>query len=121
MPRNDLASYPKKVGYRKHSGMVAWLLHRFTGVIIALYFISHILGSSDLVPFLSNVVRNVCVEGTIIILILFHALNGTRIILMEFCNSGEREKFKGHLYITFGLTAVLSVAAVLIILSARGA
>ena len=35
MPRKDLEI--SAMGYRKHPGMVAWILHRVTGVLLVLY------------------------------------------------------------------------------------
>lgn len=108
MPRNDLTSYPKKMGYRKHPGMVAWLLHRITGVIIVLYFIFHMLGSSGVCSFLPVIVQNKIVEAVLLVSITFHALNGFRIMLMEFCHAAERENFKKDIYIVYFLTVVIS-------------
>ncbi len=108
MPRNDLTSYPKKVGYKKHPGMVAWLLHRVTGVILVMYFVFHILGSSGFCPFLPTIVQNTCVKGIVIFSIFCHGLNGFRIILMELCNAADRAVFKKYIYVVVGLTVALS-------------
>lgn len=109
MPRNDLTSYPQRMGYRKHAGMVAWLLHRITGVIIVLYFIFHMVGSSGLCSFLPAVVQNRVVEAVLLVSLIFHGLNGLRIILMEFGNASERSVFKKYFYVVAGLTVVLSI------------
>ena len=97
MPRNDLTSYPKKVGYRKHPGMVAWLLHRITGVIIVLYFLCHMLGG--ICPFLNDIRTEPGVKAVMLVSFVFHAFNGVRIMLMEFCCAAERANFKKDVYI----------------------
>ena len=52
MPRKDLEI--SAMGYRKHPGMVAWILHRVTGVLLVLYFILHMLGSGGVCSFPAN-------------------------------------------------------------------
>lgn len=112
MPRKDLASYPKKMGYRKHSGMVAWLLHRITAVIIVLYFFMHMLSSSGVCPFLGTIVNNKIVIALMMVSFLFHGINGVRIMMMEFCKSAERDRFKKVLYSVEVLVVVLSAAGI---------
>lgn len=101
------------MGYRKHAGMVAWLLHRITGVIIVLYFVFHMLGSSGVCSFLPGLVQNNLVKAVMLVAFVFHALNGVRIMLMEFCKSAERENFKKDLYIVAGLTVIISAAGMI--------
>lgn len=114
MPRRDLLAYPKRVGYRKHAGMVAWILHRTTAVILALYFIFHILGSSGVCSFLSTIVQNDIVQSVMLVAFIFHALNGIRIMMMEFCDAAERDRVNIYIYIVFVLTAVLSSISIYI-------
>lgn len=110
MPRKDLTSYPKKMGYRKHSGMVAWLLHRVTAVILVVYFVFHMLGSSGVCPFLSTVVQSKIVIAVLLVSFIFHGLNGMRILAMEFLNASERHCFKKVLYGVEVAVVVLSIA-----------
>lgn len=107
MPRKDLTTYPKKVGYKKHAGMVAWLLHRVSGVALVLYFAFHILGSSGVCSFLPAIVQNIAVKSFILLCILFHGFNGFRVIFMEFCNAAERSVFKKYIYLVAILTIVV--------------
>ena len=109
MPRKDLVTYPKKTGYRKHPGMVAWLLHRGTGVFIGLFLILHILGVSGVVaPFLA-VTQLSIVKALFLVGFTFHAFNGVRIVLMEFGGAAERESFKKYFMAVVFLTLVISV------------
>ena len=107
MPRKDLEI--SAVGYRKHPGMTAWILHRVTGVLLVLYFILHMLGSSGVCSFLPAIVQNIYVEAVVIIMFAWHAMNGLRIIFMEFFGAPERGCFKKFL-------AVFTVLAVLLAL-----
>lgn len=112
MPRKDLSSYPKKMGYRKHSGMVAWLLHRITAVIIVLYFFMHMLSSSGVCSFLGTIVNNKIAIAVMIVSFVFHGLNGVRIMMMEFCKSAEKAHFNKVLYSVEILVVVISAAGV---------
>ena len=100
MPRRDLVSYSVKVGYRKHPGMVMWLFHRISGVLIGFFLISHMLGISGICVFIGNFVKLKPVTAVISFLFVLHAANGIRIMLMEFFSSAERKKFLPHLLVT---------------------
>ena len=104
MPRKDLEI--SAMGYRKHPGMIAWILHRVTGVILVLYFILHMLGSGGVCSFLPAIVQTIYVEAVVIIMFAWHAMNGLRIIFMEFFRAAERGCFKKFLAI-FTVLAVL--------------
>jgi succinate dehydrogenase / fumarate reductase cytochrome b subunit len=113
MPRKDLISYPKKRGYRFHPGMVAWLFHRVSGVIIGFFLIFHMLGISGVCTFMGDVVKNHYVMAFVSLLFVLHAANGVRIILMEFCSSADRNKFLAHLTVTTVIIAVIGLAFVI--------
>lgn len=107
MPRRDVGSTAR--GYRKHPGMIAWLFHRITGIILVLYFMVHMLGSSAGIEFFGAIARNIYVQAAIIIMFAWHAANGLRIIFMEFFRAAERSCFKKAL-------AIFSVLALIIAL-----
>ncbi|MDE7168842.1 MAG: succinate dehydrogenase [Mucispirillum sp.] len=103
MPRRD---YKPDNGYKWHPGMQAWVFHRITGLLLVLYFILHMLGSGGVCSFLPNIVQNVYVEGAVVVMFAWHAMNGLRIIFMEFCGAAEKGNFKKAL-VVFTLLAVL--------------
>lgn len=117
MPRKDLVTYPKKTGYRKHTGMVAWLLHRITGVIIGAYLIMHILGVSGTVSSLSFVTGASVVKVLLLASFAFHAFNGIRIILMEFGSGARRENFSKYFMAVVFVTIVITVIGAIPIFS----
>ncbi|MDR2400793.1 MAG: succinate dehydrogenase [Deferribacteraceae bacterium] len=108
MPRKDLISYPKVKRYRIDPGMLAWLFHRISGVLIGLFLIFHILGFSGVCPFLTKVAGSKYVIAAIAVLFALHAANGIRIILVEFASSVEIKKFKVHLSVAAGFALALS-------------
>ena len=110
MPRKDLVTYPSKVGYRKHPGMVAWLFHRVSGVVVGLFLFFHMLGISGICPFMGDVVKKGPVVGVVALLFVLHAANGVRIILMEFASSADRKKFLPHLVATLVVVVIIGGA-----------
>lgn len=119
MPRKDLVSYSAKVGYRKHPGMVMWLFHRVSGVLIGLFIIFHMLGIAGICEFVGNFVKEKPVVAVMSVLFVLHAANGIRIILMEFANSADRKKFMPHLIVT--LTVIVVIGAFFAFKIAAGA
>ena len=111
MPRKD---YDFQVSYRKHAGWTAWVLHRASGLLLVLYFILHMFGSNSSQPieFMANIARNPYVEAVIVIMFAWHAMNGLRIIGMEFCQAAERAEFKKWLVIFTGLAVVISAVGI---------
>lgn len=107
MPRKDIEI--SAMGYRKHPGMVAWLLHRVTGILLVLYFIMHMLGTAGVCAFLPTIVQNIYVEAVVIVMFSIHAMNGLRIIFMEFFQAAEKGAFSKYLAIFTILAVLLSL------------
>jgi succinate dehydrogenase / fumarate reductase cytochrome b subunit len=109
MPRRDLIVYPRKQIYTLHPGTVAWLLHRITGVLLGFYIILHILGASSILPWFHRAIDLPPIRFTIFIVFLYHALNGFRIILVDFFNGAEKEVFfKQYMAVIF-LFVILAI------------
>jgi succinate dehydrogenase / fumarate reductase cytochrome b subunit len=113
MPRKDLESYSAKVGYRKHPGMVMWIFHRVSGVIIGLFLIFHMLGISGVCTYVGDLVKLKPVVAVVAILFVFHAANGIRIMLMEFSSVTTRQKIAGTLVVIVSLGAILAAKIIL--------
>jgi succinate dehydrogenase / fumarate reductase cytochrome b subunit len=82
-------------GLWKGTGMWAWLLFRISGVILAFYLIAHIIIMStgrfdsngktldSVMKFFDHPVA-VVLDLCLVAAVLYHALNGLRIVLMDF-------------------------------------
>jgi succinate dehydrogenase / fumarate reductase cytochrome b subunit len=85
--------------YRGQSGMWAWLLHRITGIGVLLFLIVHIVDISllgfgptvyneGIALFGTPLVR--LISLTLIGAVFYHALNGIRIMLIDFVPEAMR-------------------------------
>ena len=105
-------------GLWKATGMWAWLLFRISGVILVFYLLAHIIiislgqfgvdgGTFDnVMDFLEHPVALV-LDLALVMAVLYHALNGVRIILMDF-NVG----IKQHKIIFWSAMAVVVICFV---------
>ena len=108
-------------GLWKATGMWAWLLFRISGVILALYLFLHIVVIStgrwtaagktlnSLMKTFDNPVL-VVLDLALVVAVLYHALNGVRIILLDLGIGTERHKVMfwcamGVVVICFGIFA----------------
>ncbi len=87
--------------YRGREGMWSWVLHRITGVAIFFFLLVHVLDTSlvRITPEGYNAVINTYKtpilglgELALVAAIGFHALNGLRIILIDFWSVGTRHQ-----------------------------
>jgi succinate dehydrogenase / fumarate reductase, cytochrome b subunit len=85
--------------YRGKFGMWSWVLHRITGVAIFFFLLVHVLDTSliRLSPEAYNAVIGTyktpligLAELGLVAAILFHALNGIRVILIDFWRKGAK-------------------------------
>ena len=110
-----MASKPAGTLYRGKVGMWSWVLHRITGVAIFFFLLVHVLDTSllRLSPNDYNAVIDTyrqpimgIGELGLIAAILFHALNGIRVILIDFWRKGA--KYQNVMFwIVIGLAVVL--------------
>ena len=101
--------------YRGREGMWSWVLHRITGVAIYFFLLVHILDTSlvRISPDAYNEVIGTYKtpimglgEAALVAAIGFHALNGLRIILIDFWSWGTKHQ-RLMFWIVIGLWIVL--------------
>lgn len=85
--------------YRGDPGMWSWVLHRITGATIFFFLLVHVLDTSlvRVSPQAYNEVIDTyktpiigLMEIGLVVAVLYHALNGIRIILIDFWQHGPR-------------------------------
>ena len=114
-PRRSII--PRGTLYRGNEGMWSWVLHRITGVAIYFFLLVHILDTAlvRVSPEAYNVVIGAYKtpimglgELALVGAIGYHALNGLRIILVDFWGVGTRHQ-KAMFYIVLIVWAVLMI------------
>ena len=103
--------------YRGREGMWSWVAHRITGVAVYLFLLVHVLDTA-LVRVDANIYDAVIasyktpivnlLEVGLVAAVLFHALNGIRVILVDFWSKGPRYQ-RAMLWIVMAVWAVLMV------------
>jgi succinate dehydrogenase / fumarate reductase cytochrome b subunit len=94
-----LATLPVGTLYRGGEGMWTWVLHRITGVGVFFFLLVHVLDTAlvrvspeayDLViaTYKTPIVN--LLEVGLVGAVLYHALNGLRVILVDFWSRGPR-------------------------------
>ena len=113
--RFSLPKRPAGTVYRGREGMWSWVLHRVTGVAIYFFLLVHILDTAlvRVSPEAYNAVMSTYKnpimglgELALVAAIGFHALNGLRIILIDFWSVGTRYQ-RLMFWIVIALWAVL--------------
>lgn len=108
--------YKPKKHYRWHPGFIIWLLHRISGVGLAAYLFLHIWILRNLVKgeaefdqimaaFDSPFIR--LLEVGLLGLVIFHALNGIRVLLMDYGPMANRESYVKYLVGTFTIIVLI--------------
>ncbi|MDP4015446.1 MAG: succinate dehydrogenase, cytochrome b556 subunit [Candidatus Nanopelagicales bacterium] len=85
--------------YRGGPGMWSWVAHRITGVAVFLFLLVHVLDAAllrvsansydDVIATYKTPIVNLLEVG-LVAAVLFHALNGLRIITIDFWSKGPR-------------------------------
>ena len=116
-----MASLPAGTLYRGREGMWTWVLHRITGVMIFFFLFAHVIDTSMVrvspsayntaVQTYKNPVVGLMEVG-LVAAVVFHALNGIRVILVDFWEKGPRYQ-RQMSYGVVGLWVVLMVPFVI--------
>ena len=111
--------------YRGKSGQWAWILHRLTGVGVLLFLFAHILDTM-LVGFgpraynaMLAIYRNPFFKVNEVVLfgaVLYHSLNGVRIIVIDFWPKGAQYQ-KQIFYATMAVFVLSMIPVSIIMLS----
>ncbi len=100
-----MASAPAGTLYRGGEGMWSWVAHRITGVAVFFFLLVHVLDTAlvrvspdaydKVIASYKTPIVNLLEVG-LVAAVLYHALNGLRIILVDFWSQGPRHQ-KGML------------------------
>ncbi len=114
--------------YKIKEGMLSWILHKITGIAVVAYLIIHIWSMAKMAkgPEAFNAVietykTTLFRAGEVLLLgaILFHGLNGLRLILAEF-TAWASKRHKLLIYLTYVLAAALFIIGGWIMWRAEG-
>ena len=103
--------------YRGREGMWSWVAHRVTGVLIFFFLFSHVLDtalvrvSPDAYDRIMDTYKTPIVnlfEVGLVGAVLYHALNGLRVMALDFWEKGTRYQ-KQMTYAVVGVTVLVMV------------
>jgi succinate dehydrogenase / fumarate reductase cytochrome b subunit len=106
--------------YRGREGMWSWVAHRVTGVLVFFFLFTHVLDTAlvRVSPDAYNAVMDTyktplinLMELGLIAAVLYHALNGVRVILLDFWEKGTKYQ-RQMLWGVIGLFVALMVPTV---------
>ncbi|MEU7218130.1 succinate dehydrogenase, cytochrome b556 subunit [Nocardia iowensis] len=110
----------RKTLYRGDPGMWSWALHRITGVTIFFFLFVHVLDTAlvrvspdtynrAIETYKSPIVA--LMEMGLVVCVLFHALNGVRVILVDFWAKGPKYQ-RVMLWVVLAVVIVLAAPAI---------
>ena len=105
--------------YRGREGMWSWVAHRVTGVLIFFFLFAHVLDTAlvRVSPDAYNQIMDTyktpvvnLMEVGLVGAVLYHALNGLRVMAIDFWSKGTRYQ-KQMSYVVVGVVLVVMVPA----------
>jgi succinate dehydrogenase / fumarate reductase cytochrome b subunit len=101
--------------YKVRTGMFAWILHRVTGIGLVVYLMIHVWGlralgdreafNALITEYHSPIFK--LGEFLLLAAVVYHAMNGLRIVLIDFLGWAPQQK---KLFWTLGLVALVLIA-----------
>ncbi len=100
--------------YRIRTGMFAWMAHRLSGVALVVYLVIHIWGLKSLTDpdafnaLIAKYHQPIFKVGEFLLLaaVVYHAMNGLRIVLIDFLGWSPNQK---KLFWTLGAVALVLI------------
>jgi len=103
--------------YRGDAGMWSWVAHRITGVLTFFFLFAHVLDTAlvrvspeaynEIIETYKNPLVNLMEVG-LVAAVLYHALNGIRIMLVDFWAKGARYQ-RQMLWVLLGVWLVVMI------------
>jgi succinate dehydrogenase / fumarate reductase cytochrome b subunit len=121
-PESPVAPAPRsrrRTLYRGDPGMWSWVLHRITGATIFFFLFVHVLDTAlvRVSPQAYNEVIETyktpivgLMEVGLVVAVLYHALNGIRVILIDFWQKGPRYQ-RQMLWVVIGVFLAIFIPA----------
>ncbi|SHE55618.1 succinate dehydrogenase subunit C [Desulfacinum infernum DSM 9756] len=111
--------FQPKVRYKLHPGYLAWILHRATGVLLGLYLFLHIWvihhlsqgeqAFNEVMAVVQSPLFHLLEIG-LLGTVVYHGLNGLRVVLIDYGNLGKREIMQKAVFAVFAVSAILILA-----------
>jgi succinate dehydrogenase / fumarate reductase, cytochrome b subunit len=115
--RGGRSTKPRGTLYRGGQGMWSWVAHRITGVLVFFFLFAHVLDTAlvrvspnsydRVIDTYKNPLVNLLEVG-LVGAVLYHALNGIRVMLVDFWSKGARYQ-RQMLWIVMGVWLVVMV------------
>lgn len=108
--------------YKPHSGEWAWLFHRVSGIALTGYLFLHIYAlrgltngrqafSDEMTVFTTPFFK--FLEWSLFAFVIFHAMNGLRIALVDLANGASKHKTILRTVYTIGIVAMIFMAVLI--------
>jgi succinate dehydrogenase / fumarate reductase cytochrome b subunit len=119
IPAPRTAKPRRRTLYRGDPGMWSWVLHRITGATIFFFLFVHVLDTAlvRVSPQAYNAIIDTyktpiigLMEAGLVVAVLFHALNGIRLILIDFWEKGPKYQRK-MLWVVLGIWIVTIIGS----------
>ncbi|MCX7832966.1 MAG: succinate dehydrogenase, cytochrome b556 subunit [Ignavibacteria bacterium] len=113
----------ENINYYKDEGSYAWIFHRISGIVLILYLFLHIWSISPLTEGKAAFEKKMAmysgtlftfIEWFLFAFVLFHALNGIRIILIDWAEGARYHKQLFYYTVIIGVIMFIVMGALMI-------